>query len=432
MMKAATTTKSGSKKRFTQKELDAAEFGKEVSISDPLTEMPKTKSERNLILVNSFRIYANTFDNKKDQPFIKRWLKDQKYFDAPKQLISGIRWNVFSSTIYGLMRLETRGWILSESEIKQIEEYLWTVSSATLEDTSSTKSTSKKKISVFDRMKFKIDNLVLNQFEGVLDQWVKTPTASFLDDLDIENTLRENEIPLKGAGYNLITAWIQDKIREYEEAKTHSAESYFPNSTSSDARLKAFNDVIKNLKNLENTTNAARDKLLAFREKRNNNKGAKKNTSSSLGAFQEEQDQKKNGTQTIKTIKTTTAAPQKQVENLKYLKHTDDFGGLSSIPNPEKIVGKSVLFLFNVKYRKLTCLFSKEGFTVTGTTVKGFDKEESFSQTLRKPEESLKIIKTKTKAQIKKYLKDELTTKQDFQYVSGRCQDDTTILLRVL
>lgn len=81
--------------------------------------------------------------------------------------------------------------------------------------------------------------------------------------------------------------------------------------------------------------------------------------------------------------------------------------------------------MYNTKQRKLTVLTSDEGFFVSGTTVKQFKQEDSYTTTLRKPSETIHAIVTKTEKQTAKVL-DSLTTKKTT--ANGRINNDTLIL----
>ena len=117
-----------------------------------------------------------------------------------------------------------------------------------------------------------------------------------------------------------------------------------------------------------------------------------------------------------------------QVKNLKY-KVEDIDAKLMSI-NPVMIPGKEVLFVYNTKTRKLTQYNtnSTKGFEVSGTTIKNIC-EKSRITTLRKPEDILPLILSKTIKQIDKQVWDNITTK--VSEPNGRINADC-ILLRVL
>ena len=127
----------------------------------------------------------------------------------------------------------------------------------------------------------------------------------------------------------------------------------------------------------------------------------------------------------------------KLVEKLKYLK-TDDKYKIASV-QPDQIVGANELWVFNTKTRKLgkyvaTNIDPKgmgrpgSGLSVKGTTIIGFNEEQSIQRTLRKPEEQLKAFKSAGKVALRKFL-DEIPTIDT--KLNGRCNSDT-ILLKVV
>ena len=126
----------------------------------------------------------------------------------------------------------------------------------------------------------------------------------------------------------------------------------------------------------------------------------------------------------------------KLVEKLKFSK-TDDKFQLASV-NPDQIIGANELWVFNTKTRKLGKYVAQNidpkgmgrdgtGLSVKGTTVIGFNEEESIQKTLRKPADQLKEFKSAGKVKLRKFLDDIATTDTK---LNGRCNPDT-ILLKV-
>ena len=106
---------------------------------------------------------------------------------------------------------------------------------------------------------------------------------------------------------------------------------------------------------------------------------------------------------------------------------------------PDQIIGASELWVFNIKTRKLGKYVAKNidpkgmgragsGLSVKGTTIIGFNEEQSIQKTLRKPEEQLKAFKSAGKVALRKFL-DEIPTIDT--KLNGRCNSDT-ILLKVV
>lgn len=150
----------------------------------------------------------------------------------------------------------------------------------------------------------------------------------------------------------------------------------------------------------------------------NLSKSVKKNLIESLSVFHEEIPVK------VKTVskkprKKRKVNPDIKVKNLHYKKKGSE--------DPKKVLGASVVILYNEKYRTLTALVSAsdDGLTIKGTSIHGWDEEKSYRKKLRKPEETLSKIANEPKTRIKK-LVDELTTQ--YMAVNGRVNEDTVIV----
>jgi hypothetical protein len=115
----------------------------------------------------------------------------------------------------------------------------------------------------------------------------------------------------------------------------------------------------------------------------------------------------------------------KQVAKVQYQKNSDEYK-LTSI-HPTQIVGARRVYLFNTKERfvvELVCR-TREGFEVSGTTIQGIDEDLSRTVRLRKPEDFLPIVQSKSPTQINKEW-NKLTTKP--QKTTGRLNKYTVIL----
>ena len=133
----------------------------------------------------------------------------------------------------------------------------------------------------------------------------------------------------------------------------------------------------------------------------------------------------KKATRAIRTPRVRTA--DRQVAKLQYAKTSDEFK-LTSI-NPMSIIGSVRLYVFNTKTRTVSEYLteSPKGFQMKGTTLQGWDKVKSRQTKLRKPDEGLNMVLTKTPTAIGKWWT-TLTTKTN--PCNGRINNDT-ILLRV-
>lgn len=131
----------------------------------------------------------------------------------------------------------------------------------------------------------------------------------------------------------------------------------------------------------------------------------------------------KKATRRVTTTKRRGA--DKQVEKMKFQKENNEYQ-LTSI-NPMRVPGSMNLYVFNTKTRQLTQFVSasRDGLIVSGSTIRGFDKELSRVLKLRKPADVLPVIMKKTPKQIDKFI-DQI--KANKKTPSGRINDQTIIL----
>ena len=92
--------------------------------------------------------------------------------------------------------------------------------------------------------------------------------------------------------------------------------------------------------------------------------------------------------------------PRKIVARLRHLQADKDLN-IASI-NPVDILGSSEVWVYDTKRRRLGLYKSKQdgGLHVKGTSITGYDEGLSYEKTLRKPEEQLKLIMSKSKKAI--------------------------------
>jgi hypothetical protein len=135
-----------------------------------------------------------------------------------------------------------------------------------------------------------------------------------------------------------------------------------------------------------------------------------------------------------KPHKAKPRSANKLIEKLKFAK-VDDKYKLASV-SPETIIGATELWVFNTKTRKIGKYVAENidpkglersgsGLSVKGTTIIGFDPEQSVQKTLRKPEEQLKDFKAAGKVKLRKFLEDIKTSSIK---LNGRVNADTIIL----
>ena len=96
----------------------------------------------------------------------------------------------------------------------------------------------------------------------------------------------------------------------------------------------------------------------------------------------------------------------------------------------QKIVGAQQVWFFNAKTRNLTVInaMSHAGLSIKGTTIIGFDEKTSVTKKLRKPEQTLEILKAGSKIVLRK-LMDNIKCKP--VVAKGRLNTDTVILRAV-
>ena len=114
------------------------------------------------------------------------------------------------------------------------------------------------------------------------------------------------------------------------------------------------------------------------------------------------------------------------VSKMNYCASSDT---LTSI-DPKGIIGASQLWTYNVKTRNLSVYHAvdRDGLSVRGSTITGFDEAVSITKKLRKPELIIPQVLNSAKVPLRSIMKDLTTTEQK---ATGRINVDT-ILLRVL
>ncbi len=115
----------------------------------------------------------------------------------------------------------------------------------------------------------------------------------------------------------------------------------------------------------------------------------------------------------------------KVVAKMKYSKTYEPLKLVSA--SPEDIIGSKELWVFNTKTRKLGKYVAAEfqELGVKGTSITGFDENQSVQKTLRKPEEQLKEFKAAGKVALRKFLEDIKAV--DIK-LNGRINEDTVLL----
>ncbi|MCK9369152.1 hypothetical protein M0R04_04290 [Candidatus Dojkabacteria bacterium] len=116
---------------------------------------------------------------------------------------------------------------------------------------------------------------------------------------------------------------------------------------------------------------------------------------------------------------------EKLVSKVKICKEFSELN-LKSV-EPKNIIGSLQIWVYDVKYKKLGCYYSKDqlGFSVKGTTIQNFDEARSIQKIVRKPKDVLENVIVGSNLSISKAL-DTLKTTQ--QSLTGRLSENIIIL----
>lgn len=241
-------------------------------------------------------------------------------------------------------------------------------------------------LSPMQRLQNKINSTIMQDLLDLEDQWMDGEKT----DINIYKLFQTHG--LSGSATLPVRKVVKDWLLDYEDAyhkrDEQAVEGYSHlKRTELNRRIKSCQEMLLDLDKIQSATKASRK---------------------------------------IKIPKSKSA--DKQVARVQYKKEDNDFK-LVSI-NPILLVGARRLFVFNTKYKVIMeyCTQAANGFELSGSTIKNFDKVNSRSNALRKPNEFLPIVQSKTLKQIDTEWK-KLTTKTSIP--NGRINKDT-ILLRIM
>jgi hypothetical protein len=293
-------------------------------------------------------------------------------------------------TCGSLIRMVERGYVLSDAQKNHIKHDIMVAvgEGAKIKITSPTevKGDPLPPVSIQDRVRLKVHATILEDIRDVEERWTLGETNVTFD---AYTRLKTHELPAMACSYAI--PWIQNLVDLYSDAMNKNC----------DQAVEAYKHLSKiQLKERVKLLNKALDDVKRYQA---NSKTVRK----------------------VRTKKPVAAT--KQVAKIKFLKESPEFK-LVSI-NPASIVGAMRLFVFNVKTRTLSEYVSSgpNGFAIKGTTLQGWDENGSRSKKLRKPEDLLPLVLSKTPRQIDNAWK-KLTTKDTSP--NGRLNEDT-ILMRM-
>jgi len=243
-------------------------------------------------------------------------------------------------------------------------------------------------LSPVQRLQNKINETIMQDLLTLEDEWIDGQETT----LDVYNQFKLHG--LSGSATIPVRAMIEGWLLDYEDAYlkrcADAVEGYSHLKRSElNRRVKACKDMLDDLDKIKAATKATRK---------------------------------------VRIKKPQSAI--KQVAKLKYQKEDTTFK-LVSI-NPLTIIGSTRLFAFNTKYKKIIEYVTQDpnGFNISGSTIKNFDKELSSEYTLRSGQLGfIETVLRKTPNQIDKIRSETIKTKASSP--NGRINDNT-ILLRVV
>ena len=328
-------------------------------------------------------------------PIIQEYMKNNSYSDGNIAVIPHVPKTSYILNITGkLCRCFNMGMPKFGKYPNTVKEYIGNlVSEAKRElffkkNDSEQKAKVSKKPNVHTIMTEKVRTSILCELEEMLDAWIDPKVK--IKKLPVASMLRGENIPVSFVGP--VVQWLErhknDYTDAYEKRCPDMVEGFsYLSKPQLRNRIKALDEMLNEIVLYKSSKKAARKP---------------------------------------RTKKPKSA--DKQVSRLNYLNESEEYCMQSC--DPTRIVGAQKFFMFNTKYRKMTVFTSlgRDGFTVQGSTLKGFDESQSYSLTLRKPKEILPILSAKTERQIDKELS-KLTTKR--KPANGRINKDT-ILIRTI
>lgn len=247
-------------------------------------------------------------------------------------------------------------------------------------------SDARPSISPMERLKNKISNTIMQDLLELEDQWIDGEKTT----IDVYSLLKKHglagsaTLPVR----QVIEGWLVDYEDAYHKRCDDAVEGYSHlKRPELNRRIKSCQEMLLDLDRIKSAAKATR-----------------------------------------KTKVKQPKAADKQVSKVQYKSEDSNFK-LVSI-SPIQIIGKIRLYTFNTKSRMLTEYITQSvgGFEISGTTIKNIDTVNSRTVRLRKPDEFLPGVLTKTVKQIDTEWK-KLTTKTTIP--NGRLNSDT-ILLKVL
>ncbi len=340
--------------------------------AEPTVESIKTNSD----LVVALNWYNYSCTQKDYIPWVYKYMKENNFSAADIAAAKSLPdWKISSTSAF-IFRMIANGTDIPQDIVDRAVSRITSVlPSAPVAVVKETTTPILKKVSVADRVKERISNLI-----GDLEEEVDRFCVNYESDFKPYDWMKKNQLGAIHA----------KRVAEY----------YAPLR----AELASYPDDI-------GLTKIKTKKFLAFVD--------------SIIDGANSIAQVKKAVRRPRKIRLKTAASV--VTKLRYLKESKEYK-VASI-DPLKVIGSQRLFVFNAKLRKLTVFTADNasGLTFKGASLIGFDPKASFTRTVRKPEEILPKILASTKAKASEVF---TAIKAKNQTPNGRIGPDS-ILLKV-
>lgn len=344
----------------------------------------KSVNDYDNAIYQTLRHYAYYYDKADYVKWTREWVKKTRTDKEYKLFCKAEDWRI-SPTVAGLCRMIWNGLEIDKHRMKWLNDRVDDVidaGSRIVEDVSDTTTRKNPAQLVQDKV---------SEFISEVEEVVDNVTTSKVKKVDVEawsvfDEMKKAEMPAQTA-HALVKYYtpIRDEWKELVEKKSPDLEEAYSNVSTRQRNtiLKFFQRLLDDCQLYLNNKKAVR-----------------------------------------KPRKKKEVPVSKIVSAVKYLPESKEYK-IASVA-PEKLVGADTIFVFNTKYKRVQIYIaqSKDGMSVKGTTLLGYDPEASTSKTLRKPEEFFQATAKTTKARSVKIVQ-ELKTKDG--PVNGRINGDCII-----
>jgi hypothetical protein len=320
--------------------------------------------------------YNYTQDPEKGKVWLLDFMAREGYTKAEIQAVRRVNFNAIPSVVYWLSKIALNGTKLPKDTVVRFKERIQTAiqKGAGLKDPDAVKA-KKKPPNIQERIKEKGEQLIAD-LEDALDNFFANKEKFSMYDF-----LQKNEVSSQIT--NMIAAYYQPKLDELNERDAQVTEAY----GSDRARLKKFfNEWFSDIERYGSNRKVSKER------------------------------------------KPRKKKEKLAVDVIKRLKYQKEFKPLKIVSvNPIEMIGAQQLWVYNTKYKQLAVYNAAgpAGISVKGTTLIGFDQEESEYKTLRKPEEQVAKLLSTGKIGLRKFM-GEMKTKA--RRPNGRINENIVIL----